>query len=215
MYPADPSSHLFQLEDLDIGDKLCAQFPCPLIQSKGGAHRVCMTVCGTIGGILDLRRYIRDQLPDILAVDHPYIQPQGAVLPHQLFQRLPILLCFTKAHIAVLDILNILSQFFTQSGPDMFYPKHGQRKLTVVTSGLSGSAAIAPGCAAGNFPALQNCYLYPSLCQIIGGGASDDAGSNDNDITGLIHLCHLPEILDKMYRFHRHPWGPDAQATGQ
>lgn len=91
---------------------------------------------------MDLRRYIRDQLPDILAVDHPYIQPQGAVLPHQLFQRLPILLCFTKAHIAVLDILNILSQFFTQSGPDMFYPKHGQRKLTVVTSRLSGSAAI-------------------------------------------------------------------------
>ena len=30
-----------------------------------------------------------------------------------------------------------------------------------------------------------------------------------------LELVLLNPILDKMYRFHRHPWGPDAQATGQ
>ena len=185
---------LAELEHGAAGVEAYAQAACCGVVGVGRLERVCVAVSGAPGRADDLLGEVRVDGADLVAVDHAHVEAKGNGLVAQPAQDLEVALGLAQAEVSALAVLHVSAKLLGERGPEVLHGVHRKRELARVSAGLAHAAAVPGGAAVANdLVRLEDGDRDALLGEVVGRGAADDAGTDNNDVRGLIaHLAQPP-----------------------
>ena len=195
----NPAVVLAKLHHLFTGNEVCPQLPGPLIVAKGDHQGVGMAVAGTPGRADHLVGHIGIDFMGLGRIQHDHIKAHFVAAGGQLGQLFNVLRGLAQTQVALLLILDVHTQFFTQVGPDVLHRIHGQRQLPHITGGLTNTAGVPAGTAVTDHFALQNQGLEPLPTQIISCGIAYNTAAYNDHICAGAHFSTSCSIISLPY----------------